>query len=32
MTSLWAWLGMTLAVAFMAMAFLAVDDAWRGHR
>jgi len=30
--SLWAWLGLTLAVAFLALAMLVVDEVWRGHR
>lgn len=31
MTSLWAWLAVTLAVVFFAMAALVVEDVWR-HR
>lgn len=31
MTSLWAWLALTLTVAFMAMVVLVIDEAWR-HR
>jgi hypothetical protein len=32
MTSLWAWLALTLAVAFLAVAVLVVDETWKGHR
>ena len=31
MISLWGWFGLTLAVVFVAVAMLAVDDVWR-HR
>lgn len=34
MTSLWAWLAITLAVVFVGLAVLAVEEAWsrRGRR
>ena len=30
--SLWVWFGLTLAVAFLAVAGLVVDEVWRAHR
>jgi hypothetical protein len=31
-TSLWAWLAVTQAVVFVAVAVLVVDEVWRAHR
>lgn len=32
MTSLWAWLGLVMAVAFVVAAGLAVEEAWTARR
>jgi hypothetical protein len=31
-TSLWAWLAVTEAVVFVALAALVADEVWRAHR